>query len=55
MCEVGARCPNCGQPELDADEVHCCTINGRAQRIYICHDCEAEVVVSVLVPESVRA
>jgi DNA-directed RNA polymerase subunit RPC12/RpoP len=50
MCEVHAHCPNCGQPNLDADEAGCRltsdVVNGqRFWREYRCSRCDARVTV----------
>ena len=52
MCEVHARCPNCGQPNLDDDERGCFTVTLDGQwlhehRVYDCHQCGAHVRVTV--------
>lgn len=47
MCEVGAACPNCGQPELDADERSCITLDDNSYREYLCRRCGASIQVNV--------
>lgn len=52
MCEVGAACPNCGQPDLDADELSCIAVDTWLTRVYRCRQCAAQVVVRVPLPSS---
>lgn len=52
MCEVKAHCPNCGQPDLDADETRCTAVDSVAFhatifREYHCHQCRAVILVQV--------
>jgi hypothetical protein len=47
MCELHASCPNCNQPDLDADEERCITLDGLTIRAYQCHVCGARIGVSV--------
>jgi len=46
MCEINARCPNCGRDDLDDHELACTTINDTHRREYAC-PCGARVLVVV--------
>lgn len=55
MCEIGAACPNCHQPDLDADERSCRTFADMSERYYLCHVCGAHIAVSIPHPPLNRA